>query len=138
MKKLTAKQVQALPLMAQGVSGVDVGKKVNVTPQTVSGWKKSPEFMASLNQLKMDYLESARCQLQQSPSKAVQTLVDLMENSSNEETRRKAALDVLRLNGFEPGKRESFAWGVGATDVDAMAHEIDGTMDIESMLKGMY
>jgi hypothetical protein len=135
MNKLTSKQLQALPLMAQGMSGTDLAKEVSVTPQTVSGWKKDPVFMATLNQLKMDYLESARCQLQQSPSKAVQTLLDLMENSSNEETRRKAALDVLRLTGFEPGKHECYAWGVGPTKVEAMTHKINGTTDLSSFLK---
>lgn len=123
--------------MAQGLLGVEVAKEISVTPQTVSGWKKDPVFMSTLNQHKMELLENARCQLQQSPSKAVQTLIDLMENSESEETRRKAALDILRLTGFEPGKHECYAWGVGPTDVDAMTHKIEGTMDIHSMLKGI-
>jgi len=137
MNKLTSKQLKALPLMAQGMSGVDVAKEVNVAAQTVSGWKNDPEFMATLNQLKMEALEGARCQLNQSPSKAVQTLLNLMENSSNEETRRKAALDILRLSGFEPGKHEPYAAGIGPTNVESMTHEINGTMDIGSMLKGL-
>ncbi|BCR05316.1 hypothetical protein DESUT3_23850 [Desulfuromonas versatilis] len=137
MNKLTSKQIKALPLMAQGMSGVDVAKEVSVTPQTVSGWKNDPEFMANLNSIRMEFLESARCQLQQSPTRAVQTLIDLMENSENEEIRRKAALDVLRLTGFEPGKHGCYAWGVGPTDVESMTHQINGTMDIHNMLKGL-
>ncbi len=137
VNNLTSKQVKALPLMAQGMSGVDVAKEVGVTPQTVSEWKQSPDFAAALNGLKMEYLEGAKCLLQQSPSKAVQTLIDLMENSESEETRRKAALDILRLSGFEPGKHESYAWGIGPTDVEAMTHKINGTFDLHSMLKGL-
>lgn len=137
MNKLTSKQLKALPLMAQGMSGKDVAKEVSVTPQTVSEWKNSPAFMATLNILRTEILESARSQLQQSPNKAIQTLIDLMDNSENEETRRKAALDILRLNGFEPGKHECYAWGIGPTDVESMTHKINGTMDIENMLKGL-
>jgi transposase len=135
MNKLTSKQLKALPLMVQGMSGKDVAKEVSVAPQTVSEWKKSPEFMATLNSLRMEALESAACLLQQSPSKAVQALINLMENSENEETKRKAALDVLRLAGFEPGKHESYAWGVGPTNVEAMTHEINGTVDLSNILK---
>ena len=91
--------------------------------------------MATLNQLKMEALEEAKCQLNQSPNKAVQTLIDLMENSSSEETRRKAALDILRLTGFEPGKYDSYAWGIGPTDVEAMTHKINGTINLSDMLK---
>ena len=137
MNNLTSKQIKALPLMVQGIPGKDVATEVNVTPQTVSEWKRCPEFMATLNSLRMEFLENARFQLQQSPSKAVQTLIDLMDNSENEETRRKAALDILRLSGFEPGKHECYAWGIGSTNAESMAHELNGTMDISSMLKGI-
>ena len=135
MNKLTNKQLKALPLMAQGMPGKNVAKEVSVTPQTVSEWKRSPVFMATLNSLKMEALESARGQLEHSPSKAIQTLIELMDNSENEETRRKAALDILRLNGFEPGKHECYAWSVGPTDVEAMTHKLNGTMDLGSLLK---
>ena len=128
MNKLTNKQLQALPLMAQGISGVDVAKEVAVSPQTISEWKKSPVFMVTLNQLKMEVLEGARCQLQQAPKSAVKTLIDLMENSDNEETRRKAALDILRLSGFEPGKHECYGWGIGPTNIVSMAQKLRGSM----------
>lgn len=35
--------------------------------------------------------------------------------TGNPETRRKAALDILRMCGLEPGKHEAFAWGIGPT-----------------------
>lgn len=136
MNKLTPKQLKAIPLMAQGMSGKEIAEEVSVTPQTVSEWKKLPAFMASVNSLRKEALSSARCQLQQTPNKAIQTLIDLMDNSANDETRRKAALDILRLNGFEPGKDENYARGIGPTNVEDMTHKMNGTMNIHKMLKG--
>lgn len=123
MNNLTPKQLKAIPLMAQGMMGVEVAKEISVAPQTISEWRKSFEFMAELNDYRFQLLENARSQLQYAPSKAVQTLYDLMENSESDETKRKAAIDILRLNGFEPGKYDSFGLGIGARDKDKIEYQ---------------
>ena len=38
--KLNQNQLLAIPLVAQGVSGKNVAKKIQVTEETVSRWKK--------------------------------------------------------------------------------------------------
>ena len=90
--------------------------------------------MASFNEFRYQMLESARSQLQFAPSKAVETLFDLMENSLSDETRRKAAMDVLRMAGFEAGRHEPYGWGIGSTSEEYLRHEMDGTLSIHNML----
>lgn len=135
MNEFSAKQIQAIGLLAHGVSCRDVAKELSVAPQTISEWKKSPSFVARVNDLKMEALETARIALQQSSNIAVRTLIEIAEKSDNDETRRKAAMDILRMNGFEAGMHESFAWGVGSRTEERMKHEMDGTIDLHDMLK---
>jgi signal transduction histidine kinase len=135
MKDLSAKQLQAIPLMAQGKTGKEVAAEVSVTPQTLCEWKKSALFMAELNNFRMEALETARSALQHAPNLAVAALVELAESSDNPETRRKAALDILRLTGFEPGHYEAYAWGIGQRTVEAAEHEINGTLNLYKLTK---
>ena len=135
MKDLTPKQLQAIPLMAQGKTGKEVAAEVSVAPQTLCEWRKSAIFMAELNNFKMELLETARSALQHAPNLAVAALVELAESSDNPETRRKAALDILRLTGFEPGQYEAYAWGIGQRTVEAAEHEINGTLNLYKLTK---
>ncbi len=134
MKKLNGKQEQAIILLAQGNLSKEVAKEVDVAPQTISEWKKIPEFMAELNDFRYQMLESSRSQLQYITSKAVDTLVDLMDNASSDEVRRKSALDILRMAGFEAGRHECYGWGIGQRDVEKITHEMNGTLDLHTML----
>jgi hypothetical protein len=106
--------LKAIPLLAQGFTGVETAKACKKTPQTISEWLRIPEFKAELDSMKMEALESARDKLQSASGIAVQTLVDLAHNSSNPETRRKAALNILEMAGFTRETIEMFAWGVNA------------------------
>ncbi len=135
MKDLTPKQTKAIALFAEGKSGREVAAEVSVTPQTLSEWRKSALFMAELNNFRMELLETARSTLQHAPNLAVAALVELAESSDNPETRRKAALDILRLTGFEPGHYEAYAWGIGQRTPEGAAHEINGTLDLYKMTK---
>jgi len=109
---LSPKKLKAVALLAQGSTGVEAAKACNVTPQTISEWRRIPEFKAELDSMKMEVLESARDKLQSASCTAVQTLVDLAESSANHETRRKAALDILSMNGYTRETVEMFAWGI--------------------------
>ena len=135
MKDLSAKQLRAITLIAEGKTGKEVAVEVSVAPQTVSEWRKSPLFVAELNNFRMELLETARSALQHAPNLAVATLVELAESSDNPETRRKAALDILRMSGFEPGHYEAYAWGIGQRTVEAAEHELKGTLSLYKMTK---
>jgi len=115
--------LKAIPLLAQGFTGVEVAKACKKTPQTISEWKQIPEFKAQLNSVQMEVLESARNKLQSASGTAAQALVDLAENSTNPETRRKAALDILSMNGYTRETVEMFAWGIDPVGSSEAEHE---------------
>ena len=119
------------------MKGVDIAKELNIVPQTLCEWKKSSLFMAEVNRLKMDSLESTRASLQNSSIQAVSTLNELMATAKNEETRRKAAMDILRLTGFEPGQHESYAWGVGKTTQKEIELEKNDPMSVSEILNSL-
>ena len=52
---LNENQLLAIPLVAQGVSGKDIANKLNVAKETISRWKKNPEFQAEVNKLLKEY-----------------------------------------------------------------------------------
>ena len=49
--KLNENQLLAIPLVAQGVSGKDIANKLNVAKETISRWKKIPEFQAEVREI---------------------------------------------------------------------------------------
>jgi hypothetical protein len=134
MKKLELKHVKAINLLTLGWSGRDIADELKITVQTLIDWKKDPLFMSNVNRLKMEVLENARTDLQNLSQTAVETLEYLMENGKNEETRRKASIDVLRLVGFEPNQNETFAWGIGSTTYTEMKQDLDGTTRLRELL----
>ncbi len=134
MKKLELKHVRAISMITQGVSGRDIAEELEITQQTLIEWKKEPLFMSNVNRIKMEVLDNARTALQNATELAVLTLQDIMENSTNDEIRRKASGDILRIAGFEPKMNENYAWGIGATDYTSMQHELDGSARLRKLL----
>jgi DNA-binding NarL/FixJ family response regulator len=59
MIKLTAKQIQAAHMLAPGQKCQDVAKEIEVTPQTISAWKKDQGFTVYQNRFKMELVEAA-------------------------------------------------------------------------------
>ncbi len=138
MNNLSVKQLKAIPLLAQGQTGKQVSKEISVAPQTICEWKKLPEFIAQVNEFTMETLEKARAGLQCSTVTAVAVLSDLAENSKSDETRRKAALDILRMTGFDAGLHESFGWGVGSRTSEGVRSELNGTSELQKLIKGVF
>ena len=92
---LSPKQSKAAALLAQGRKSKDVAKCVGVSAQTISGWRKYPEFEATMNTLQLEFLEVSRRQMQALAIDAVDTLADLMKADKGEATRIKATVTVL-------------------------------------------
>ena len=116
--KLNERQAQAAALLVQGMSCKAVAEKVGVTPQTISTWKKDFEFRAQINALKLQVLTDARDALQRLAPEAIDVLRDLMGQASNEEVRRKAAVNILEAVGLHGDPRREglrYGWGIGPT-----------------------
>ena len=112
---LKPKQFQAAMLLAQGWLCKDVAEELDVTPQTISEWQKLAEFEAYLNSLKKESLEAARTHLQRLAETASETIEELMESSTSDAIRLKAAETVLAHTGFSDPSNGLFGWGIGQT-----------------------
>ena len=98
---ITPKQLQALPLLATGMSGAAVAKAVGVKPCTVSVWlHHSPDFMAELDRCRQQVLREAMDQLGGALTTAVRELHHVMTKSKNDALRLKAATFVIENFGL--------------------------------------
>ena len=93
--KLNQNQLLAIPLVAQGVSGKNVAKKIQVTEETVSRWKKLPEFQAEVNALLKECREETQHKLRSLVNTALEVVKDELENK-NSEQRITIALKILQ------------------------------------------
>ena len=93
--KLNQNQLLAIPLIAQGVSGKNVAKKIQVTEETVSRWKKLPEFQAEVNALLKECRDETQHKLRSLVNTALEVIKDELENK-NSDQRITIALKILQ------------------------------------------
>jgi hypothetical protein len=128
---LSDKQVIAVTLLASGRTARSVAAEIRVTPQTICAWRKNPDFVAAVNSCQRETIESARVALQQAAAAAVDAIVELVRSAESEETRRKAANDILRMAGYEAASSANYARFVGPESADqvqarwALERELD-------------
>jgi len=94
--QLEGKQLRAVALLASGCSAKDVATEIQVSPQTISEWRRQPAFRRALNNLKIQCLMSARDNLRTLSVDATAELAHLMRHGKSEQVRLQAALAVLR------------------------------------------
>ncbi len=111
-KNLKPSQLKAAALLAAGTSCQDTAQQCGVTPETISHWKRDPNFRAHLSQLKRDAVESARERLRNLNAKAVGVLEELLASSSDS-IRIRAAQYILDSMLVDPKRSKE---GIGSTD----------------------
>ena len=99
MKRLwTAKQAKALPLLASGMSGVATAQVVGCNASTISEWLHNDHAFASeLDRLRKVVSLQAMDQLQRTLGMAVQEIQRILTNSSEDATRLKAAMFIIKV-----------------------------------------
>ena len=96
--KLNKNQLLAIPMVANGMSGKAVAKELKVTEETISRWKKIPEFQASVNAILKDAMDSARERLRGLISKALDTLEDAINGDEiSQKDKANIAFKILAL-----------------------------------------
>jgi hypothetical protein len=113
--QLTAKQIQALPLLASGVLATDVAQQLGVSPQQISAWRKDPAFMSAMGALRWEALCGAIGHLQILSRDATDCLGQLIRQSSDDRVRFAACKFVLEMAGLNWG-REGFGWRIDPKD----------------------
>jgi transposase-like protein len=100
MIQLTAKKIQAAQLLASGRKCQDVAAEVDVTPQTISQWKREAGFTVYINRFKLESAETALDSFRSLAKDAADELGHLLKNSKSDETRRKVAISILEMIGL--------------------------------------
>lgn len=91
---LSTKQKKCIELMiAGGMTQIEIAKELQVSDQSVSNWKKNPEFAAAREEAERDAFRKL-------VPKARQKIADLL-NAKNEQVQLAAARDILDRAGYK-------------------------------------
>ena len=96
---LSATQIQAAGLFAAGQTGRAVADACGVRPETLSVWRRSPRFLAAIEDAARARLGAARSDLDALLPDAVAVLQLSLAPQQPLEVRLKTALAVLRAAG---------------------------------------
>ncbi len=92
--KLTARQLKAIPHIVSSHTYTEGCKKAKINKTTLYKWLKEPEFKTDLDRQRDEVAAEAFGILSQSLTKAVETLVGLLENAYNR-LKRLTAKDII-------------------------------------------
>jgi hypothetical protein len=93
---LKENQLLAVRLLALGVPAVQCADQVGTSAETISRWRRLPEFQAAMNELLADAHEESRCLIRSLTKKAASALSDCLEDPSAA-IRMKAAVQLLAI-----------------------------------------
>jgi hypothetical protein len=92
--KLTDRQLKAIPIIVTSPTYSESCKKAKVNRTTFYEWLKIPEFKAELDRQRDEITAEAFGVLSQGLTKAVETLVSLLDNKDNR-LKRLTAKDII-------------------------------------------
>ena len=129
--------------------GTKTGKNIKTTAEEIGSarasvhrWlKEDNNFIAFLNQLKNENIESTLVQIQLASSIAVNTLVDVMQNSNNDIAKINAADKILSMSGMTINSMRLYGWGIGADTpekVEAQKQSEKMTEALSNYVSGVY
>ena len=99
MNELSKRQVKAAQLEATGMLAKGIAKECKVSPQTISAYRKLDEYQVLVSKCAKTAFRAAQLQLIGGASKAVSTILEVMD-SDNAIARLRAAECVLERLGM--------------------------------------
>lgn len=93
-RKLTNRQLLAIPFMIASFSIEDASQKAKVSRSTLYNWLKEGNFKAELKRQRDEIVRNALDRLKSAITKAVEELIKLTE-AQREEVRRLACNDII-------------------------------------------
>jgi hypothetical protein len=118
MIELSANQLKAAILIVGGATITATAAQTGLTRVTLHDWLKNDDlFIAHINSLKQDLIDSGRAGLQASVALAIETINSLMMTSENDIVKLNAAKEVLNRVGINT------ALVIGSDDADLLKRE---------------
>jgi hypothetical protein len=99
--KLTSKQIKAIYLLVQGHSAIEVANRLRMRRETLSCWKKIPEFNLEFERVMTEIRDDMRHRLTHLVDRSISTVSYGMASDYCDPRRLRAALSVLKLLGIE-------------------------------------
>ena len=94
MNKLTPRQLKAIPFIVSSPTYTEGMQKAKVNRSTFYKWLKEPEFKAELDRQRNEVAAEAFGVLSQSLTKAIETLVGLLDHK-DDRLKRLTAKDII-------------------------------------------
>ncbi len=98
MNKLSTKQLRAAQLEAMGLKAKDIAKKLGITPQTISAYRRLDEYQVIVSKCAHASLRAAQLKLLESSTQAVDVILTMMLYA-DDKTKLQAATTVLNYIG---------------------------------------
>ncbi|MDE3060440.1 MAG: hypothetical protein KGJ06_05465 [Pseudomonadota bacterium] len=99
--KLSPKQVKSIHLLARGLTAVEVARRLRLRRETLSRWKKIPEFAALFEKVMTEQRDSMKHRLTQLIDASITTMTESVKLEHCTPNRFQAAFSVLKLLGIE-------------------------------------
>lgn len=96
-ERLTRRQLHVLPFLISNPT-VDLAAKLSgVSAKQIFDWLNHPAFRQELENRKNEGVNQAVDRLKLTASKAVDTLIDLLDNAQSDSIKHRVAIDMLNM-----------------------------------------
>ena len=110
---LTGQQVQCIGQLVTGRRQSLIAAELGIAEETISRWKNEPVFQAALNLAVQESFMAVVGATRTAATEALDTVISLMQNATDERTRLSAALQLLRLHSLYDVDAQSLPTSAG-------------------------
>ena len=86
-------------MAAAGWRGVDIAEHLDVAPETVSRWRKKPEYVAAIEAILSEAHSEAAGRMVELTDKALDVLEETLDYKYDRRIKLRAAIALLQLSG---------------------------------------
>jgi hypothetical protein len=97
---LTDQQREGARLAAAGWRGVDIAEHLDVAPETVSRWRKKPEYVAAIEAILSEARSEVAGRMVELTDKALDVVEQTLEHPFDRALKLRAAVALLQISGI--------------------------------------
>jgi hypothetical protein len=97
---LTDQQREGARLAAAGWRGVDIAEHLDVAPETVSRWRKKPEYVAAIEAILSEARSEVAGRMVELTDKALDVVEQTLEHPFDRALKLRAAVALLQVSGI--------------------------------------